>query len=197
MPGKPSLLVPFHLRGHAGRVVVRYEVNDDPIALGHDLCAVGFDAETFLGFPVIEARVEYEGRGYRAVFGWVQFITHLWVGRDEREVSVDLWPFLADIDNPMVVYGYLPTLFDAPANPDHPDGDWVAESFLVAGPDIARTRRLGAALGLRWGYRLADGRPTPLPVETASADDWNAHLPLLRAQFPSWTFDSGFLHPDA
>jgi hypothetical protein len=37
-------------------------------------------------------------------------------------------------------FGYLPTFFDAPANPDHPDGEWVAETFLVGSGEDVRNR---------------------------------------------------------
>jgi hypothetical protein len=67
----------------------------------------------------------------------------------------------------------------------------VAESFLVAVPDIARSRRLDALTGFRWGYRLTAGNPEPLPVAAIGPDRWNAHLPMLADLYPSWTFLDG------
>lgn len=95
---------------------------------------------------------------------------------------------LATADSPLAGFGYLPTFFDAPANPDHPDGEWVAETFLVALPDIARTRRLAAVTGFRWGYRLAAGIPAPLPAAPIGPQRWEARRPMLTSAYPSWTF---------
>jgi hypothetical protein len=78
-----------------------------------------------------------------------------------------------------------------PANPDHADGEWLAESFLVAVPDVARTRQLAAVTGFRWGYQLTAGRPDPLPVIRVGPDRWRAHWSLLTERYPTWTFLSG------
>ena len=106
----------------------------------------------------------------------------------ELVVEVDLPPVLAAAGSPLAGFGYLPTFFDAPANPDHPDGEWVAETFLVALADIARTRCLAAITGFRWGYRLTAGSPVPLPVAPIAAQRWEAHRPMLANAYPNWTF---------
>lgn len=182
----PALVLSFACRGQTGKVAVHYGVTADPVGVGFDLAAAGFDEPRFRGFPVIRAELSFGDKGYRAVFGWLQLIRH--GHADEAVPEVDLPPILAECGSPLAVFGYLPTMFDAPANPDHPDGDWVAETFLVAVPDIARTRCQTALTGFGWGYRLASGRPVPLPVSGISPDRWQANQPVLGAKFPDWSF---------
>lgn len=55
--GEPALTLPFELHGYVGAVRVHYRANDDPVAVGHDLVAVGYDEESFRGYPVIWATV--------------------------------------------------------------------------------------------------------------------------------------------
>jgi hypothetical protein len=187
----PALVLPFTCRGDAGTVDVHYGVTSDPAALGFDLAAVGFDNARFAGFPAVRAEVSLGGEGYRAVVGWLQVISRSVAASGELVVEVDLPPVLATADSPLAGFGYLPTFFDAPANPDHPDGEWVAETFLVALPDIARTRRVAAVTGFRWGYRLAAAIPAPLPVAPVGPQRWEAHRPMLASAYPSWTFLAG------
>jgi hypothetical protein len=185
----PALTLPFAARGGTGAVQVRYGVTEDAAAVGFDLVAVGFDADMFRGFPVVEAQVSFNQTGYRAMFGWLQLVTNTDAARaGAARVSVDVTPFLSGEDSPLAFFGHLPTLFDAPANPGDPDGEWLAESFLVAVPDIARSRRLAAVTGFRWGYQLTVGRPHPLPAVPIGPDRWRAHRPVLAEQYPSWTF---------
>jgi hypothetical protein len=183
------LVLPFIVRGGNGVVLVKYGVTLDAGAVGFDLVAVGFDSARFQGFPVVQADVRFSQEGYRAMFGWIQLVTTTSVESPVQEsVSVDLAPFLIDEGSPMAFFGHLPTLFDAPANPDHPDGEWLSESFLVAAPDVARTRRLAAIAGFCWGYRLRAGRPEPLPLSAVGPDRWLIHHELLASQYPSWSF---------
>jgi hypothetical protein len=192
---QPELVLPFSCRGGTGSVQVHYGVTADPEEIGFGLVAVGYDPARFRGFPAVRAEVSFGQDGYRAVFGWVQIITRTTEptsdAAGETEVSVDLAPLLADQDCPLAFFGYLPTLFDAPANPDHPDGDWVAESFLVAVPDIARTRRLAPVTGFNWGYRLKSGRAQPLPAGPAGPQRWLAHRAMLAERHPTWSFLPG------
>ena len=174
------MILPFRAHGHDGHIQLTYETEGDPETIGSALVgAANFDPATFRGFPTMMVSVDYEGSGYRGTFGWIQVINC----RD-----VDLPPFLADVDSPFCAFGHLPSFFDAPANPEHPDGPWVAETFLVASPDIARTRRLTPLVGFQWGYELTGGRAIAfLPSEIGPAR-WNAVRELLRTQFDSWTF---------
>jgi hypothetical protein len=115
---EPALVLPFSARGGTGSVHVHYGVTEDAAAVGFDLAAVGFDAATFRGFPVVQANVSFDQPGYRAMFGWIQLVTNAEAGHPgAAAVSVDLAPMLASEDCPLAFFGHLPTLFDAPANP--------------------------------------------------------------------------------
>ena len=177
----------FDLRRRRGTVHVEVTPNDDPEDLGHPLVAIGYDVGLFRGFPVITATMSYDGTGPRAWMGWVQVIDR---HDDEGTVvsSVDLAGLMGG-DAPLYTFGYLPTLSDFPANPDHPDGDWVAHAFLVAVPDVVRSRVLAPVLGFRWGYRLESHRPVDLFAPTPlSSEEWESHRVLLESEYPTWTF---------
>ncbi len=182
-----TLDLPFRLRERDGSVHVEVSRNDDPADIGHPLVAVGYDVTAFRGFPVIEATIRYDGRGPRGWMGWVQVVE-----RHDDDGSV-----LADVDvadllgehSPLYCFGYLPTFSDFPANPDHPDGDWVAHAFLVAVPDVVRSRALAPVVGFRWGYRLVSGSPVDLFAPTRlPLAAWDGHRDLLESGYPGWTY---------
>jgi len=181
-----SLVLPFALRGATGRVDVEVLPNTDPVRMGQPLVAIGFDEERFRGFPVVRASITYSGEGIRAAMGWIQVIRH--IGADRvAEVAVDRFPLGPD-DSPLYAYGYLPTFFDAPANPDHPDGVWQADTWLIAIPDVIRSRRVSPVTGFRWGYRLESGRPSLRPLTRLALPDWRDLLPALRDEHRRWEF---------
>lgn len=184
----PVLVLPFACRNGTGTVDVHYGITADPVAVGLDMVAQAFDEPRFRGFPVIRAEINFDQAGYKAVFGWLQVITIQAAATGETTSEVDLPPMLAETDSPLAAFGYLPTMFDAPANPDHPEGQWSAETFLVIAPDIARTRRLIALTGFRWGYQLAAGKPAPSPVSPAGPHRWRAHRPVLAKTYQNWSF---------
>jgi hypothetical protein len=139
------------------------------------------DENVFRGFPVCTAALTYDGEGINAFFGWIHVITAV------GEVTVDLLPNLDQTD-PFYTYGYLPTFFDAPANPGHPDGTWRADTFLVLVPDVVRSRVVVPVAGFSWGYDLSASRPTVLPATELQTDDWAEHRDLLEASHPVWVF---------
>lgn len=188
----PALNQLFQLRSYAGRVDVYYGVNRDPHWTGFDLLDLPFDLTLTLGYPTIRATIAYDGPGYRAYMGWIQLITNHDPATGVSTSSVDLMPIHAEVDSPFATFGVAPTLFDAPANPDHETEDWIADTFLAFCPDIARSRRVAALLGFRWGYALRARRASPLPLTASDAVAWDACLPTLRRQFPTWEFLPGF-----
>jgi hypothetical protein len=190
--GRPALTLDFRLRGYSGRVAVAYEENRDPHSVGFDALGLPFDLALTVGYPTCRATVEYAGPGYRAYIGWIQLVTNHDPATGTETVANDVLPIHRDIDSPFMTFGVAPTFFDAPANPDHDSEDWIADTFLVACPDVARTRCVAALLGFRWGYALREHHAQPLPVGRIGADTWNRHVPLLRAQFPTWEFLAGF-----
>jgi hypothetical protein len=181
-----TLDLTFRVRDRDGAVHVEVTPNDDPEDIGHPLVAIGYDRDVFRGFPVVTAEVSYDGRGVRAWMGWVQVIE-----RHDDDGAV-----VAEVDGPpwserlpFYTFGYLPTFSDFPANPDHPDGDWVADAFLVVIPDVVRSRVLAPVVGFRWGYRLVGGRAVALFAPTeARAEKWEHHRALLGASYPDWSF---------
>jgi hypothetical protein len=122
---------------------VHYGTTADPVAVGFDIVALGFDETRFRGFPVIRAEIHFDPTGYKAVFGWLPIITIQTAATGETTSEVDLPPILAEAGSPLAAFGYLPTLFDAPANPDHPDGEWSAET---SGADLSNSIPVTVAL---------------------------------------------------
>ncbi|NUR98727.1 MAG: hypothetical protein HOV67_26165 [Kribbellaceae bacterium] len=170
--------IPFTTRGHDGTITVQVSPND-PAVSGHALVVPDLDANAFRGFPVCTASLSFGGEGINAIFGWIQVV------ENGRSVSVDLLPNL-DATDPFYVYGYLPTFFDAPANPDHADGVWRADTFLAVVPDVIRSRVVEPVAGFSWGYELRGGRPRLL--EVAEVDGWAGRRDVLAGQHPAWTF---------
>ncbi len=66
---------------------------------------------------------------------------------------------------------------------------WAANAFLVAVPDVVRSRVLFPVAGFRWGYRLQGGSPVEiLAPSSLPIDEWRRHRSLLETDYPSWTF---------
>jgi hypothetical protein len=191
-----TLEAPFRLRGYDGLVTISCGEDRDPAFWGFatpGLLFQPFDLELAKGYPVCEARIAYAGSGYRALMGWIQLITQRNPDTGaEVEKNVDLFPMLADADSPFCVFGYAPTFFDAPANPDQGTIDWIADTFLAVCPDVVRTRTVAALLGFRWGYALRQAQATPIPLQALNHDAWELQRPLPHTRYPRWRFLSGF-----
>ncbi|GAA1156294.1 hypothetical protein GCM10009630_62850 [Kribbella jejuensis] len=170
--------IPFTARGHNGTITVEVSPND-PAVSGHALVVPDLELDAFRGFPMCTASVSFAGQGINAIFGWIQVVDN------GGSVSVDLLPNL-DPTDPFYVYGYLPTFFDAPANPDHTDGVWRATTFLVMVPDVIRSRVVEPLAAFTWGYELHAGQPRFLKV--VALDGWAGHHDVLASTHPTWTF---------
>lgn len=182
------LELPFRLRDRDGTVHVEVVPNTNPEELGHRFVAVAYDEDLFRGFPCITGTITYAGAGPRAWMGWVQLI-------ERRDVDgtvttdVDLAPVFEQ-GSPLYAFGYLPTFSDFPANPDHPDGDWVAQTFLVAIPDVVRSMVLVPVTAFSWGYRLRDHRAVELfEPDRLELSVWDDRRAFLHNQHPDWTFE--------
>lgn len=156
----------FISRGLPGKVHVTMKENGDPRATGHDLIAPNFDPETFAGFPIVDAAVQYPAEGPRAIFFWLQIVSqYLTDGSQLSEVDA--------IHPPYYSYGHRPEFMDAPANPHHPDMDWLATTFLTEDPRVLGSNRLRPLIGFVWGYRLRAGRVLHLiDPRPAEMNDW-------------------------
>jgi hypothetical protein len=183
------MTIPFQLRGHSGKVLIDYGTNRDPARWGFDLLNLPFDTKTTIGFPVFDATVEYEARGYRALMGWIQLVTVHDTKTGQESTTIDQLPILRESDLPFFEIGVSPGAFDAPGpNPPRTDETWTAHTFLVFCPDVGRTRRVKALVGVRWGHVLTDGHANPRPLERVSLSEWTRLAPVLRTTYPRWEF---------
>ena len=117
----------FDWGGLTGNVHVECIPNDNPEAYG---CWW----PNAHGYPVCTARVEYPGRGYPAMFGWVQLVRSTDNDSSGEQFEVDPFALFGDAPSPYCWFGIEPTLFDAPSRPDRPPSEWVAHSFLGTTP---------------------------------------------------------------
>jgi hypothetical protein len=135
--------------------------------------------------PEIDERLGDDAQ--RSVDGWAQIVHRHDTDRGGT-AEVDTIPVFG-AGSPMYVFGHRPTFSDAPANPDHSNGDWLADAFLAAIPDVGRSPVLFPVAGFRWGYRLNRGYPSRCSVRDPLPDStWVHHRILLSTAFPDWTF---------
>ena len=175
----------FDWDGLTGDVDAKLIPNDNPTAYG---CWW----PNAHGYPVCTARVRYPGRGYPAMFGWVQLVRSTDNDSGGKQFETDPFPLFGDAPSPYCWYGIEPTLFDAPSRPEKPPAEWVAHSFLATTP-IAEVlegnpRRVVPVLGFTWGFYSRRGSIELRDIARLAAADWDAHLPVLRASHPLWRF---------
>ena len=196
-------LIPFTLNDRPGRVAVTYGPGQDPVQAGFDaLPGIDFDVDLCLGYPVMQAQIDgYAGSGYRTLCGWIQIITRECYGREDaeranllRSCSIDLVPAMYGAGVPWVVFGNLPSIFDAPCLNlgDNAELTWIADTFLTTVPLRSREAEINWLLGFRWGYREYEpclSKPVELlPLQVTDGQAWNHHLDFLRREFGTWTF---------
>ena len=157
---------------------VELSTNDDPEATGHGLIARDFDREAFTGFPIVSAEVDYPGSGPRGIFYWIQTVEHAHADGG-HDTGVD------SIHPPFYSFGYRPAFMDAPANPGHPDMDWIARAFLVEDPRVVGSSTFRPLAGFVWGYRLRDGRVEHLlELRRVEEEDWDAVREVYARELP-------------
>jgi hypothetical protein len=198
---RPAKAIPFKLHKYDGRVVIYYGKNNDPVKVGFGIIPhLNFDINLCRGFPVIYARVDYSGLGYRQLFGWIQIVTDEYYksregGEKPKSMKfIDLVPSMLKSGIPFAPFGYLPEFFDAPCYNigNHAKLRWIADTFLTTVPMRSQKEKISCIAGFRWGYIEYDNpkeSPTSLlPLQAISKDIWNGHLSLLRRQFRKWSF---------
>jgi hypothetical protein len=177
----------------AGAVNISVSSNEDPASWGYDILRSNHPIDSVKGFPVCIAKTTYEGKGYRAQMGWIQFITYKRRGDKKYTVIVDRPPQLSDSKCPYANWGSTPTLFDAPSSllDDHskaPDMDWRADSFLVASPDGVMTKTVVPLASFSWGYQTDSRHKVDItPPKDTKLATWPNFLKILREQFPDWS----------
>ena len=186
--GRQSLDAPFSWNGEQGSIHVECVPNEDPDFWGcwHS------SAE---GFPVCTAYVDYPEVGYRSMLGWVQLVRSTDNESAGADFEVDPWALFGDAPNPYCWYGQRPTLFDAPSRPVRRPLEWVAHSFLAATPlnEVAdlQPRRVVPLIGFSWGFTDSGSEVDVHEVALLPAGSWDAHIDVLKQNYPFWLFSSG------
>ncbi len=177
-----GVIVPFTHDGRRGTVTVTLEQPDDPVSLGKSPEA--------LGFPACTAVVEHPGRGYRAMFGWVQLVRSTDDSTGGAGFGLDPFCLFEDAPSPYAFFGHKPTLFDAPSRDTRDPLAWLAHSFLAWTPMDEDVRRVLPLAAFSWGFDLdSTGHISLRPPQALAPADWGTHLPLLQASHPAWTID--------
>jgi hypothetical protein len=185
------LRIGFTLRSLDGLIDVSLTRNTDPGSLGYSLLSGGQPVEFARDFPVCRATVTYPADGYAAVFGWTQMVR----STDGAGSGFEMDPIAIyrDVPTPFAWYGLKPELFDAPSYEARHDIDWEAHSFLCVSPDAVVSPHVQAVAGFSWGFTITGGRITYTPPMALGSEAWDGHLGLLRASYPKWAFDAGYL----
>jgi hypothetical protein len=173
------VIIPFSSDDTPGAVAVTVEHVDDPAVIGKPPAA--------RGFPSCTAVVDFPGKGYRALFGWVQLVRS--TDGSSAGAAFDMDPFylFEDAPSPYAFFGVNPTLFDAPSRDERAPLTWTAHSFLARTPMVDDERRVLPLLGFSWGFDVdAAGRIALQQVEALTPGDWDAHVPYLGTSFPGW-----------
>jgi len=174
----------FSYQGNNGHVSVLAEETLEPVVLGARDGAVNLANCT--------ATVEYAGRGYLQLFGWVQLVRstdNAFQGEKFEMDPFDPFKIYKRAPTPYCWYGILPTLFDAPSRDERVHLDWVAHSFLAVSPLREDRRIVTPLLGFSWGFHIADDGNVNLdPTTVLTASDWESHLPYLYDCYPGWNF---------
>lgn len=180
-----TLELGFRLRGLDGRVAVTFERNVAP-----ELVGSGAQAR---GFPWCDATVEYPGRGYHGVLGWVQLVRSDDNASGGREFEIDPLEFLGEVAHPFCWIGLEPHLFDAPSRELPTELDWLAHSWLCV-PDGGAEAGMSvhAVCGFSWGFQVAGEAITLVPPASLQPVDWDADASTLTPRYPTWRFDPGF-----
>lgn len=172
------LRIPFESKGFAGVVTVDTVTSTNISQTGLNALLNDVPHERLIGYPIMTATVEHAGSGYNAVFAWVQFVEMTPADESPSTAFLDNMPSLNQ-QGPFSSLGFLPTLFDAPANPNAPDLQWRAHSYLVRF-SVYEPRVITPIAAFQWGYDLCAGKPsvvhaTPLPWQDMLR--WTSSLP--------------------
>ncbi|MEW9677870.1 hypothetical protein ABRT01_17170 [Lentibacillus sp. L22] len=183
----------FFTRNYSGKVNIKYGINKDPKFWGFLSLDLPFDIEIAKNFPVCEASVSYNGKGYNSVFGWIQTVDMDIKDDNYQSSFVDVGALFKGIDMPFFSFGNNPTLFDAPCMINVSNVNWTAQSFLVAVGNIIRTTNVYYVIGFEWGYEVIDDVPQIKPIKQLKMKDWNTKVDFLNREYSSWNFVKGNL----
>jgi len=191
MNSADTVRIDFALRGISGHIDVSISPNTDPASLGYLILSYGLPVDFARGFPVCRASVTYPADGYAAIFGWTQMVRSTDAAAGDFEM--DPIAIYNEVDTPFAWYGMRPELFDSPARDSREDMAWECHSYLCISPDAVLSRRVQAVAGFSWGFTIAEGDIAFTAAAQLGPATWDSHLGLLRASYPSWTFDEGYV----
>ncbi|MGC5395260.1 hypothetical protein ACPXCP_05850 [Streptomyces sp. DT20] len=163
-------------------MTIDVEQVDDPRTIGKH--------PAMRGYPCCTSTVTYPGRGYRAMFGWVQFVRSTDNASGAADFDMDPFILFEDAPSPYCFFGINPTLFDAPSRAERRPMAWLAHSFLAYTPLDREQRCVIPLTGFSWGFGIdAEGNIPVRPAAALTAADWDEHLPYLGTSYPAWEFE--------
>lgn len=185
-------VIRFKLRDRNGQVTVKYGPNEDPVGLGLQHLNLKRQISGLLGFPVIEARIQYPGKGYDAFMGWIQIVRFRLNMADggyrSNLIEIVDWPQCFNgADSPFSCYGHKPTFFDAPSV-GYGGIKWEAHTWLAEIPDAVMGRTIRPVLGFSWGYFREKEGPELARLNVLNVDNWKEDVKVLERSCRKWKF---------
>ncbi|KUI70981.1 hypothetical protein VM1G_05720 [Cytospora mali] len=167
-----------------GSVTFNIQPDNDPVKYGLDLLFPTTPSSELRGFPVCEAVVKTEKRGYASMYGWTQLV------KDSTMWEFDPLPITEKLVWPFCWFGPEPTLFDGPIRIGVKDIDWTARSFLTYIEDTVISKNVTYLCGFEWGFQMSNGTINIKTTKKLTPAEWNGHVEYLSRKFSSWTFMS-------
>jgi hypothetical protein len=95
-----ALSIDFVYKHKRGRVDVYFSVNKGVKSSGFVVIGHEITDQMIRDYPVMRVEVGYSGRGYEALMGWVQLVTHRYPGGKETDEEIDIPAELRDYQIP-------------------------------------------------------------------------------------------------
>lgn len=185
-----SLHTTFSVPGRGnGSVTFEIQPDNDPEAYGTHLLFPQNNMSDYKAFPVCEATVKTEQRGYGSMYGWIQlFRSSDTTLNHDTPWQFDDVPVFKDLNTPFAWFGPEPRLFDGPSRIGITQIDWAARSFLTYIDDALLSKTVRPVVGFEWGFSMSDGVVAIKSAEKLMLTQWSDHIGLLSEQFPGWKF---------
>ena len=182
-------IIRFKLRDRNGQVTIKYGPNEEPEELGLQRLNLKHNISRSMGFPAIETRIQYPGKGYDAFMGWIEIVRfRLFMGAagysgNLTEV-VDMPQCFNGADSPFCCYGSKPAFFDAPSV-TYGGIRWEAHTWLAVTPDVVTGRTVRPILGFSRGYFKEKERPELASLDVLTEDNWKEDVKVLGRKWGS------------
>jgi len=128
------------------------------------------------------------------MYGWIQFVkctssdtslsddgepTGIQEGCSDSDWQLDAVPLFEDLNTPFVYFGS-----DSPTRIGKPNVNWRAQSYLKHVPDALLTRQVTPIMGFVWGFDVAIGTKSIVPLEELELKtSWNGRIGALQQNF--------------